>query len=723
MSWKGLLLGSTGLTVVVATSGAGLAQTQLPEVKVTAPSPIVTRPAVRTPAAPAAAPATTRARTRARAPTPTPTPRPTPPTPAAEPPTQPGTLPIITDQFATVTVVPAEEIQRSTGTTLGDVMFTKPGITSTTFAPGAASRPVVRGLDNYRVRIQENGIASGDVSEIGEDHAVTIDPLIARQVEVIRGPATLRWGSQAIGGVVSVENNRIPTFIPPRGVSGEFRTGYTTVDRGREGLVLLDAGGGNFAMHADAFARRAEDYRIPGYPYLFPPDPAPFVDGEQPNSWVRRSGQSVGASYVFDRGFIGAAVSQFSSLYGIPGIELTETNTRIDMMQTKWTSKGEYRPPSSAIDAIRFWLGASDYKHHELAFENGFDGIQQTFTNLSTEGRVEVQLAPLDLWFAQLTTAVGVQASRVGLNAPATIGGGLFDPNLTRTVAGFVFNEFKFTDTLKMQVAGRIEQARILGSSPDFPADLVPTEMELLDLHRNRDFKPKSGAIGFLKDLPWGMVWSLTGQYVERAPRAPELFSKGVHEATGTFDIGNPDLKIEAAKTVEMGLRRAKGPLRFEVTGYYTRFNGFIFRRLTGITCDDDFASCGTGTELNQAVYTQRDAIFRGGEFNSNSTWRRCGPAPGASKASMTSCVPPSPTAVMCRAFPLTVWAAACSGGTVIGLRACSCCMPSHRTISPRRDADRRLQSAQGRVELHQEAQRPGRPLRIDRRRFRQQPA
>ena len=115
--------------------------------------------------------------------------------------------------------------------------------------------------------------------------------------------------------------------------------------------------------------------------------PAPVVNGRQPNSALRTSGQSVGGSYVFDRGFIGMAVTQFASLYRIPGIEAAETGTRIDMQQTKWTSKGEYRPMGGAIDAIRFWLGASDYIHHELAFENGFDGIQQTFTNHSKEGR------------------------------------------------------------------------------------------------------------------------------------------------------------------------------------------------------------------------------------------------------------------------------------------------------------------------------------------------
>jgi iron complex outermembrane receptor protein len=107
---------------------------------------------------------------------------------------------------------------------------------------------------------------------------------------------------------------------------------------------------------------------------------------------------------------------------------------------------------------------------------------------------------------------------------------------------------------------------------------------------------------------------------VERAPRAPELFSRGAHEATGTFDIGNPNLAIEAAQTVEFGLRRTKGPFRFEDTAYFTRFHGFIYRSLTGETCEGDFASCtpaGEGGGLNQSVYAQRGAIFRGGEFQS----------------------------------------------------------------------------------------------------------
>src|SRR5581483_1192959 len=208
------------------------AQTRLPDIVVTAPSPIARN-----------APATVTA----------------PADQAPDDSNAPGTLPIVTDQFATVTVVPGDEIRRANAPTLGDLLFGKPGITGSSFAPGASSRPIIRGLDVNRVRIQENGIGANGASDLGEDHFVPVDPLTSDQVEVIRGPATLRFGSQAIGGVVESTNNRVPTFIPQRGISTEFRGGASTVDNGLDGAVLLDAGGGNFALHADAFGRKADD--------------------------------------------------------------------------------------------------------------------------------------------------------------------------------------------------------------------------------------------------------------------------------------------------------------------------------------------------------------------------------------------------------------------------------------------------------------------------------
>ena len=127
-----------------------------------------------------------------------------------------------------------------------------------------------------------------------------------------------------------------------------------------------------------------------------------------------------------------------------------------------------------------------------------------------------------------------------------------------------------------------------------------------------------SASVGLIQKLPWDLVGSITAQYIERAPKPAELFSGGPHDATNTFDKGNPNLKIEAAQSIEVGVRRATGPFRFEATAYYTRFNGFIFRQLTGNTCNGDTGACGPGVgDLNEALYSQANAIFRGGEFQS----------------------------------------------------------------------------------------------------------
>ena len=637
-SW--LFLCAVGHPLMAQDAAAPSASTQLPEITVTAPSPIQRRKLIpaRTPARVArAAPGSNRERDNQPQPVPV----------AAAP--QQGVLPVVTDQFATVTVVPNEEIRRSGGATLGDLLFSKPGITGSSFAPGASSRPIIRGLDVNRVGIVENGIGSNGASDLGEDHFVPIDPLATSQIEVIRGPATLRYGSTSIGGVVSAANNRIPDALPscaaapfqtyglpvkapiannvaPGCMTVETRTAVSSADRGVEGGILLDAGGNNVAVHADAFGRKASDYNVPSYPYLNNPN-QPF-NGRQPNSAAQASGASVGGSYIFDGGFIGAAITQNDSLYRIPGIDGADHQTRIDAHQTKFTAKGEYRPDAAAIDAIRFWAGATDYKHNEIGLADVNDptsaGVRQTFTNKEQEGRVEVQFAPFNARFAALTTAVGVQASHQKLAAPSPDDpgspiNGLWDPNKNTKVAGYVFNELKFSDTTKAQIAGRIERANLSGTTPGFIPDEFDLNVDPAALgpatSRNLNFTPKSASIGLIQNLPWDLAASITGQYVERAPKPAELFSRGGHDATVTFDIGNPNLGIETAKSVEVGLRRATGPLRFEVTGYYTKFNGFIYRRLTGNTCEDGVCQAGPGLELNQAIYSQRDATFRGGEF------------------------------------------------------------------------------------------------------------
>ncbi|NEU13756.1 TonB-dependent receptor [Methylobacterium sp. BTF04] len=563
--WAGTILAGAGL--VAGAARAQEASATLSELSVTSPSPIA-------PARGVAAPSTYPV----------------------------GVLPVVTNTFSPVTVVTAEQIARDQPRTLGDALGDRPGISASTYAPGAASRPIIRGLDNSRVRIQENGVGIQDVSELGEDHGVPINPLVANRIEVIRGPASLRFGSQAIGGVVSAENNRVPTYIPAGGISGQATTGYSSVDNGRLGAVTVDAGADNVAVHVDGFKTASDSYATPL--------------GIQRNSANESQGGAVGMSFIGDRGFVGISYSHYEALYQIPGGEAAQSRTRLDPRQDRVLARGEYRPLDGPIAAIRFWAGGSVYRHDEIGIGgDGIDGIQATFKNREAEARVEFQHVPVFTSLGTLTGALGLQTGRRTLGTGGAAGG-LLAPTDSRSNAVYLFEELAVGNGLRFQAAGRIEGDRSTGTATQFPGDYIPGEGEdPLSYGRRRRFAPKSLSLGALQDLPYGFVASLNGSYVERAPTAFELYSRGPHDATETFEIGSADLKKESARTLEASIRRAEGPLRLDATGYYTRYTGFIYKRDTGLRCGDDFASCGSDTELQQIVYSQRNATFYGAEI------------------------------------------------------------------------------------------------------------
>ncbi|PXW59901.1 TonB-dependent receptor [Methylobacterium sp. B4] len=563
----------TGAVLTVAPVPAARAQesTTLEEISVTSVSPVQARAA-----APAAGPSPAAPFAR-----------------AAE------VLPVATNTFSPVTVVPQERIARDQPRTLGDALFDRPGISASTYAPGAASRPIIRGLDQARVRIQENGIVNGGVSDLGEDHAVPVNPLNASRIEVIRGPATLRYGSGAIGGVVSAENNQVPTFIPARGITGQVTTGYTTVDNGRLGAASVDAGANGIAVHADGFATATDSYAIPG--------------GIQRNSATETQGGSVGISAIGDRGFLGIAYSHFTALYQIPGGAAEEARTRLTPNQDRVLARGEYRPLDGPFEVLRFWAGGSVYRHEEIGIgEDGIEGVQAIFKNREVEARFEAQHVPVETRFGTLTGALGVQASRRVLNTQLEA---FLPPTESRVLAGYLFEELAVGGGLRFQAAGRIEGDRLNSIATQFPGDYLPDGTDPASYALTRRFAPKSASIGALQDLPYGFVASLNGSYVERAPTGYELFSQGPHDATATFEIGDPTLRLERARTMELSLRRGVGPLRIDATGYLTRYTGFIYKRDTGNRCDDDFASCGSGDELRQVVYSQANTTFYGAEI------------------------------------------------------------------------------------------------------------
>lgn len=492
---------------------------------------------------------------------------------------------------APVTVLDRADILDRGGGQLGEALGNEPGIAQSSFARGA-SRPIIRGLDNFRVRVQENGIGAHDASALSEDHGVPIDPLAARRIEVIRGPAALRYGSEAIGGLVSVLNDRVPSRMPESGLAGEAFGAVSSGDRGMEGGVLLDGRAGAGAFHFDAYGHRTRDYRIPRDPGR--------QDLTRADSW----GTAAGASLIRAWGHAGLALSRYESRYGIPG---SDEDIEIDMEQTRATVDAKVAL-EGAFESAALTGGYTWYTHDEVDLETG--DIGSTFDNEEGEARLEIVHAPL----GPLRGAFGLQGRHRDLSAGGE-GGELLAPGTTDALAAFLFEEWPLTERLRLDFGARVETVRVEGTGLGFVAPNAGIERDFA-----RDFTAVSGSAGAVLALGAGIVLGATAQYVERAPDALELSAKGPHEATETFEIGNPDLGKESALSGEISLKRAEGALTFEITAYRTEYRDFIFKSLTGLVCDDDLASCGAGSELDQVVYGQRDAHFTGIEGEAD--WR-----------------------------------------------------------------------------------------------------
>ena len=240
------------------------------------------------------------------------------------------------DELAqSITVVREQALERVRRSTLGETLAEQLGVSASSFSAGA-SRPIIRGLAGARVRTMEDGLDTMDVSTVSVDHAVSVDPLVAEQIEIFRGPASLLYGTAAVGGVINVITNRIPEFAPDDGFEGTFEIKGDSVADSRSGLIALDGGNENFAWHFDAVSRRSEDYEIPG--------PADLAAGEDEhddhdheheddheddgeltvrqileNSSLDGEAYSVGGSWLGGNSFIGVSVSGFDTNYGIPG--------------------------------------------------------------------------------------------------------------------------------------------------------------------------------------------------------------------------------------------------------------------------------------------------------------------------------------------------------------------------------------------------------------------
>ncbi len=497
-------------------------------------------------------------------------------------------------------VMTREELQERVQPTLGETLSHEPGVTSTFFGQGA-SRPVIRGLGGDRIRVLDSGVGAGDASSTSPDHAVSIDPLSAERIEVLRGPATLLYGSSAVGGVVNVIDNRIPDEVPGEAFGGTFELRGGSVADERGGAGQLEGGLGRFAWHVDFLKRETDDYEIPGFAESEAIREGEEGEGEEeeeafgfvPNSATESESAAAGLSYVGDNGFLGVSISGLDSLYGIPGgahghdgegekeEEEEEAAVRIDLEQRRYDLRGSVTHPFGFLRGANLRFGVTDYEHQELEGEE----VGTLFLNDSWEGRVELLQKPM----GALTGSFGLQALNRDFEA---IGEEAFvPPTRTDSWAVFAFEELE-SGPWRFQFGARYE-------NQDVEAD-VDTGT------RNRSLSGLSGSFGVV--YQGGEDYSL-GVSLARStklPNAEELFSDGPHIATRAFEIGDPNLEEETSLGLDVTLRKSSGPLTGELTFFTNRFNDYIFERATGEEED--------GLQVFQ--YVQRDAEFRGAELS-----------------------------------------------------------------------------------------------------------
>jgi iron complex outermembrane recepter protein len=507
------------------------------------------------------------------------------------------------------TVLLGEELDLRREATLGETLSEQAGVSSTSFGAGA-SRPVIRGLGGDRVRVLTEGLGSADASNASPDHAVSLDPLSAERVEVLRGPATLLYGSSAVGGIVNVFDGRIPDYLPEDGVSGRVEIAAGTVADERSGGVSLDGrGAGRLAWHVDYLRRKAGDYDIPGFAEAGHDDEAheegehdeeEEVFGRLPNSALDSESGAVGLSWVTDRGFLGVSYSGFDTFYGVPGHHPheedgheedeheedehgEEEDVRIDLRQRRIDLRGETVADFGIFRGAKLRFGVADYEHVELEGSE----VGTLFTNESWEGRLELVQRTVETGLGPLTGSLGLQASRSDFVAAGEEA--FVPPSVTDTLAVFAFEEIA-RGPLRYQLGLRWETSDI------DPEGALPA----------RSFDGLSGSAGFVWELRDGMSFNASLSRTERLPTATELFADGPHAATRTFEIGDADLDVEDSLGLDVTLKAARHRFRGEIAAFVNRFDGFIFESFTGEEID----------ELEVVRFVQEDVEFRGFEVD-----------------------------------------------------------------------------------------------------------
>ena len=543
-----------------------------------------------------------------------------------------------------VSVLSGETLRRQQAATLGDTLEKLPGVQSN-FHGNVASTPIIRGLSGPRVLITQNGLDVSDVSRVGPDHAVASEASTAKQIDVLRGPATLFFGSGAIGGVVNVVDQRVPTSTETR---GEFVLETQTVNDQKLGTFNVTTGVDNMAFYADGFYRDSNDYETPVAPDIDDPDGAHVVE----NSNEESSGFTLGTSYLFDQGYVGVAVERFEREYGVPGHSHGgDTSVFADLEQTKYQLLGEYNFTNDFLQSVHFRAGYTDYEHAEV--EGGLVGT--TFSNETEELRVELLHKPMAGWRG------GISLHYKGSDVFAQGEEAFTPPSEMEMFAVALMEERHFGDFL-VQLGARAESVTLDASSvllPELDAHEHDDEHDHDEhAHDEHEHEGSEFVRQFAVDqeftpisLSAGVVYTINESYnvgvslsrSERAPSASELLSFGPHIGTRTYEIGalfdlseegefvlsQTAIDLETANNIDLTFRKTQGDVGFVFNAFYNQVDNYYFQEETGLFAesghDHDHGEEGHGEEehsedehsdeLPVYLFGSADAILHGFEL------------------------------------------------------------------------------------------------------------
>lgn len=491
------------------------------------------------------------------------------------------------DILSGTSALSGEDLAAETQGQIGDMLTSLPGVSATSFGPGA-SRPVLRGFQGNRVAVLTDSIGNIDASNTSADHAVTIDAITTDRIEVLRGPAVLLFGGQAVGGAVNVIDKRIPRSVPGEPAHVDAQLGYASASSEYSGGTSVDVPlSDRFVVHVDGSYRNSDDLRIGKFllsPSMrqealdFAADQAALGNtteaanatalantrGRLPNSGVKTWSAGAGAAFIDSGGSLGVSFNIYDTKYGIAerpefGALPEDDGVSIDLRQYRFDLRGEVELGAGQFDKLRLRTGYANYEHVEL--EGG--GVGTQFLSKAIESRIEITQNERGSWRG----ASGIQFTTRDFEVNGEEA--FVPPTRSNQLGLFTLQEFA-TGSLEAEIAIRFDRANL----------------EAQTLGISRRFHNVSAAFGVgysIGDLKLGSNFSRTG----RAPSVEELYSNGPHVATQSFEVGDTTLSSERSWNGEVYARYDSTRVDFSATLYANRFDSFIYESATGAIQDN----------------------------------------------------------------------------------------------------------------------------------------